>query len=303
MERITAAPAWEWWVVFYFFIGGLAAGLYFIAAMVELVGTQRDREMVKAAYYLAFPLSLVCAVLLILDLGRPERFWHMLIQSETGRLMFKVWSPISVGAWALLVFGGLSLLSFVGVLAEDGRLGLGRWRGLARALHHGPVGVGFELLCAGVGFFIASYTGVLLTATSQPFWSDTPLIGALFLASAAATGTALLLLVRFGGVAPASLARLEKVNSWALGLELLLLIGFFVSLGPLAPLLLGSSYGLLLLVVTGIFGVVLPLAWRMVPPLTGKWATVITCLLVLIGGFEMRYSLLMAAQHIVLAGR
>jgi protein NrfD len=304
MERITAAPEWEWWLVFYFFIGGLAAGLYFVAALIELVGSEPDRKMAKAAYYLAFPLSLVCAVLLILDLGRPERFWHMLIQSETGKLMFKYWSPMSVGAWALVIFGGLSLLSFVGALAEDGRLGLARFRALARTLHYGPIGIGFALLCAAAGFFIASYTGVLLTASNQPFWSDTPLIGGLFLASAAATGTALLLLVRFPSAAAASLARLEWVNSWALGLELLFLVVFLASLGTLATPLLSSSYGKMLLVLTGLVGLVIPLGLRLLlRGAGGKWLTVVTSLLVLIGGFEMRYSILMAAQHILVAGR
>jgi formate-dependent nitrite reductase membrane component NrfD len=303
MVRITAAPEWEWWLVLYFFIGGLAAGLYFVTALIELVGTEPDRKMAKVSYYLVFPLSLLCGVLLIADLGRPERFWHMLIQSETGRPMFKYWSPMSVGAWALFIFGGLSLLSFIGVLAEDGRLGLGRFQRLARALHYGPVGVGFTLLCAGVGFFIASYTGVLLTATNQPFWSDTPLLGGLFLASAAATGTALLLLLCLPSAAPASLARLEWVNSWALGLELLLLVVFLAALGPLATPLLGSSYGQMLLVVTGLLGLVIPLGLRLVLRSGGKWLTVVTCLLVLLGGFEMRYSMLMAAQHIIVAGR
>jgi len=302
MTHSTVAPGWEWWVVWYFFLGGLAAGLYFIAALIELVGSERDREMAQVSYYLAFPLALVCGVLLILDLGRPERFWHMLIQSETGRLMFKYWSPISVGAWTLTVFGGLAFLSFIGVLAEHGRAGLGRFRGLVRTLHSGPVGVGFSLLCAGVGFFVASYTGVLLTASNQPFWSDTRLIGGLFLASAAATSTALMLLLRLLWAAPASLVRLQRVNSWALGLELLLLVSFLLSLGALATPLLQSSHGMMLIVVTGLLGLVLPLMLRLVRG-PSTWVTVLSCLLVLLGGFEMRYSILMVAQHLVVAGR
>jgi protein NrfD len=302
MTHSTVAPGWEWWVVWYFFLGGLAAGLYFIAALIELVGSERDREMAQVSYYLAFPLALVCGVLLILDLGRPERFWHMLIQSETGRLMFKYWSPISVGAWTLTVFGGLAFLSFIGVLAEHGRVGLGRFRGLVRTLHSGPVGVGFSLLCAGVGFFVASYTGVLLTASNQPFWSDTRLIGGLFLASAAATSTALMLLLRLPWAAPASLVRLQRVNAWALGLELVLLVSFLLSLGALATPLLQSSHGMMLIVVTGLLGLVLPLMLRLVRG-PSTWVTVLSCLLVLLGGVEMRYSILMVAQHLVVAGR
>ena len=302
MARITVAPAWEWWLVWYFFLGGLAAGLYCTAALIELMGTARDREMAKVADYLALPLALVCAVLLILDLGRPERFWHMLIQSETGRLMFKYWSPMSMGAWALFIFGGVSFLSFVGVLAEGGRLGLGRWRGFASAWHRGRLGKCFAILRAVVGFFVAAYTGVLLVASNQPLWSDTQVLGALFLASATATGTALMLLLRLPSAAPASLARLQQLNAWALVLELVLLVSFFFSLGALATPLLQSSYGRMLVGVTGLLGLVLPLLLRLAHG-WGKWVTALACVLVLIGGFEMRYSILMAAQHLVLAGQ
>jgi formate-dependent nitrite reductase membrane component NrfD len=272
------------------------------AALLDLMGTARDREMAKVSDYLTFPLVLVCAVLLILDLGRPERFWHMLIQSETGRLMFKYWAPMSMGAWALLVFGGVAGLSFVGVLAEDGRLGAGPWRGVAAALHRGRLGTGFAVLRAVVGFFVAAYTGVLLVASNQPLWSDTQWLGALFLASAAATGTALMLLLRLPSAALASLARLQQLNAWALVLELVLLVGFFFSLGSLATPLLQSSYGRMLVGVTGLLGLVLPLLLRLAHG-WGKWVTALSCVLVLLGGFEMRYSILMAAQHLVLAGQ
>ncbi len=47
MTRITAAPEWEWWLVWYFFIGGLAAGAYFVTALIELVGTEQDRKMAR----------------------------------------------------------------------------------------------------------------------------------------------------------------------------------------------------------------------------------------------------------------
>ena len=44
----------------------------------------------------------------MVDLGRPERFWHMMIQSETFRPMFKWWSPMSAGSWGLSAFGAFS---------------------------------------------------------------------------------------------------------------------------------------------------------------------------------------------------
>lgn len=303
LGRIVASPEWEWWLVFYFYLGGIAAGAYFMAALIELIGSEEDRELAKVAYYIAFPLVSICGILLILDLGRPERFWHMLIQSETFWPMFKYWSPMSVGSWALFIFGGLSFLSFVGVLAEDRRFGLGRFSDLARLLHRGPIGLLFELAAAGVGFFIASYTGALLTATNQPFWSDSNLIGALFLASAASTGIATMILLRGRSTARDSLERLETADSLAIGLELVMLAAFLFSLGTLAVPLISSPFGLLLLIGTGLFGLILPLALRFLPRMRAGHNLVIPAALVLIGGFILRYSILMAGQEILLAGR
>ncbi len=301
LERIVVAPDWHWLVVFYFFLGGIAAGAYFMAALIELIGTDQDRNLAKIAYYITFPLVAICSVLLIVDLGRPERFWHMLLQPETGRPIFKFWSPMSVGSWALMLFGSMASVSFVGVLAEDGRLGLGRFQSIAHALHRGPIGVIFELLAAGVGFFIAAYTGVLLTATSQPFWSDSPLLGALFLSSAASTGIAVILLSCRKTCA--SIERLEIADSWANGLELLLIAGFLISLGTLAVPFISSSYGLLLLIGVALIGLVAPLALRFAPQLLGKYTTPVAAVLVLVGGFVLRYSIVMAGQSNVLVAR
>ena len=49
----------------------------------------------------------------------------MLIESNTFRPMFKYWSPMSVGSWALLIFGLFAFVSFLGALAEDERISVG----------------------------------------------------------------------------------------------------------------------------------------------------------------------------------
>src|ERR671935_50465 len=114
-------PHWHWLIILYFFIGGLAGGCYFLASMIDLVGRATDRPLARLGYLIAFPAVVVCGILLIADLGRPERFWHMLLQSATWRPMLKTYSPMSLGAWGLLIFGGFAFLSFLGALAEDER--------------------------------------------------------------------------------------------------------------------------------------------------------------------------------------
>ena len=118
----SAPPDWGWLVAGYLLVGGIAGGCYFLASLIDLFGTREDRALARTGYYIALPCVVLGGVLLTLDLTRPLRFWHMLIESNTYRPMFKYWSPMSIGSWALLVFGGFSVLACLGALAEDGRL-------------------------------------------------------------------------------------------------------------------------------------------------------------------------------------
>jgi protein NrfD len=280
----TRSPHWEWLILMYFFFGGLASGCYFVSAMIDLLDKPEDRPLARIGYYVAFPLVVLCGLLLILDLGRPFRFWHMLIQSNTFRPMFKIWSPMSTGSWALLIFGFFAFISFVGALAEHEKI---PWPGLRRL--HPPTLLGRVIAVIGgvFGFFVAGYTGVLLAVTNRPIWSDTPLLGMLFLVSAASTSAALMILLahRAGWTTP-GLAQLHRMDDWVLTLELLVLIALIVSLGPVLRAWL-NAWGVLL-VVAIILGVIAPLmfSWRDRRLRHANMA--IAAVLVLIGGFLLR---------------
>jgi formate-dependent nitrite reductase membrane component NrfD len=288
MNRFVADPHWGWLIVAYFYLGGIASGAYVTAALADLLGDDDDREAVRVAHYLAFPLVCLCGILLVVDLNRPERFWHMLVESNTGWPSFKWWSPMSAGSWGLTAFGAFSFASFLGVLAQDGRLGLARFAPLARRLRTGWIGRLFALGGAIAAFFVASYTGVLLGATNQPIWSDTTWIGALFLASAASTGVAAIVLANRRRVAEPVVERLEWLDGWAMGLELVLLALLAVSLGTLARPALGSWPGMLIPIFVVPFGLLLPLLLRR---LAGDWTALAASLLVLGGGLALRVAL------------
>ena len=288
LNTSVADPEWHGLIVWYFFLGGIAAGAYVMAALADLFGDADDRPGVRVAYYLAFPLVGVCGLLLTIDLGRPERFWHMLIQSNTGWPMFKWWSPMSVGSWGLSAFGLFSFASFVGVLAEDGWLGLKRFSALASRLRTGWTGRLFALGGSLSAFFLGSYTGVLLGASNQPVWSNTTWIGALFLASSASTGIATMVLLDRWlrlNVNESVIEHLEQLDSWAIVLELIMLAIMVVSLGRLSPAAMGTWPGILIPAFVVPMGLVIPL---LVKRWAGTRAAVAASALVLLGGFALR---------------
>src|SRR5688500_7706851 len=92
----TASPHWTWWIIFYFFIGGIAGTAFLLASLLHLFARPTDRPLARLGYYVAFIGAVISGILLTLDLIRPLRFWHMLIESNTGAPMFKSWVPMSV---------------------------------------------------------------------------------------------------------------------------------------------------------------------------------------------------------------
>src|SRR5947208_10342958 len=178
-EHFVRAPDWEWFILGYFFLAGLSGGSYVIATLLRLSGDPRDEPAARTAFYASFVLILLCPVLLTADLGAGWwKFWHMLVNVTPGNagLNFKYWSPMSVGVWLLLVFSIFAGLSALGAWLADRR-------GREGPPLFGPLSVAFNLVGALAGLFLASYTGVLLSVSNQPVWSDTWTLGGLFLAS------------------------------------------------------------------------------------------------------------------------
>jgi chorismate mutase len=152
----------------------------------------------------------------------------------------------------------------------------------------------FDLIGTVCGFFIASYTGALLTATNQPVWSDSPWIAAMFLTSSATSGAAARRsLAELSGRADAqSLAKLEHMDASTLVLELCTISLFLASQRTASlPILELPPVWWLLLGTLGL-GAFVPLLLHLRPVLLGRRTPMIAAMLVLVGGFVLRYSVL-----------
>jgi formate-dependent nitrite reductase membrane component NrfD len=291
----SAPPEWGWLIALYFFFGGLTGGSYFLASLIDLFGRPEDRPLSRLGYYIAFPCNVISVLLLIGDLRRPERFWHMLIESHTYRPMFKYWSPMSSGSWALLIFGVFAFVSFLGALADAKRIPWPAWRKV-----HPPSLLGrFIAVIGGIfGFYVAGYTGVLLAVTNRPIWSDTPLLGLLFIVSAASTSAALMLLLARGShLTTPGIFSLRRLDAWVLMLEVIVLVAVVLSLGPVLRVWM-NAWGLVLVLGVLVLGMLLPLMLHRRKNWLGGLNMPMAAALVLVGGFLLRLVIVFSAQGV-----
>ncbi len=208
-----------------------------------------------------------------------------------------------MGTWGLVSFSLFSGLAATNQAASDGVLG--RWWGarLLAALPQRLVALPGTLF----GLFLGGYTGVLLAATSVPLWSHSKELGAVFVASAISTASALISLVlRITGAPASALHKLERMEWVALLIEMIGLLTFLRGSGRAARPLVGTGpaehgrtfWGF-------VFGGGLALPWllqsfsllsRRRRNKRNNWRGLSTTLLVLVGGYFLRRTIIEAGH-------
>jgi hypothetical protein len=202
-KPILKEPVWKHEIPAYFFFGGMAGASSLLALGARLTGNERLRFRAGLLSGLGVAVS---PVLLIRDLGRPQRFHHML-------RVFKVTSPMSVGTWILQVAGGAS-----GTAAALDVLGL-----------YPTIRTSAEVVAGALGAPLSTYTGALVAQSAVAAWHEArrelPLVfGA---SSAAAAGGMLSLLVPPADARPARrLALLGAATELAAGQAMERRLGF-----------------------------------------------------------------------------
>ena len=290
-EHFAAPPEWQWWILGYFFFGGISGGSYALGTLLRLVGDPRDRSASQLAYIVSFVALLPCPIFLIADLGQPIRFFHMLIDTSNGGLAFKPDSPMSLGSWALLFFGLFSFVSFLGALGERGTIrALGP---LARSMKGLPATI-WGVIGTGLGFFICGYTGVLLAVSNQAVWSDAGwALGGMFLASALSGSAAVLLLFARTrrDVDADTTYRLETADRYFVILEAILIALFLVTVAIAGSITRVLGVWIVLWVV-----VVVGLAAPFITSRVRGWPPVAAPLLAILGVLALRALVIFSAQ-------
>ncbi|HEX8105126.1 MAG TPA: NrfD/PsrC family molybdoenzyme membrane anchor subunit, partial [Solirubrobacteraceae bacterium] len=178
------AAVWTWQVPLYFWFGGMATGSSFVALACDVAGDKRSARIARMVTVAAI---LPGSPLLVMVLGRPERFLNML-------RIFKPRSPMSLGSWCLSTFSAVSAGAVAADLASEKavvKLLPARARGAAKLLGRPWLARLLGGKTALLGTYLGSYTGVLLAGTANPVWNRSRMfLPPLFICTAMATGAA-----------------------------------------------------------------------------------------------------------------
>jgi formate-dependent nitrite reductase membrane component NrfD len=288
---------WGWEIPVYLFLGGMAAGAMILTALMSARGGRS-----RVARWLPFVAPVLVSVgmgALFLDLANQLHVWRFY-------LAFRWTSPMSWGAWILVVVYPVTILQGLAALDPDqgewlaaraGKLGELVRRARAFAV---PREGALRRWALGTGIALGVYTGILLsTLGARALWGSA-LLGPLFLVSGLSTGAALLMLFRVTAEERHFLARWDLL---AIGLEVVLLALFLLGLAAgdrqsqgAAALLLGGRFTAQFWALVVIAGLAVPALLEALEARLHLRASWVAPALVLVGGLSLRWILVAAGQ-------
>ncbi len=286
---------WHWQIPVYLFLGGLAAGILFFAALYTILGKEKEMPTtVKWATFLV-PVALVLGlVALFLDLNHKLYFWQLYTT-------IRIESPMSWGAWVLMFITPLSMVWCATYIKElipkwDWKFEiLNKFEKLAIA-NRKPMAWALLILSVILGI----YTGILLSAfNARPLW-NTSILGPLFLVSGLSTGVAAIMWMSKSHFERKTLSKIDLI---LIGIELFFIIhlfmGFLASSAvqiQAAELFLGGQFTVSFWVFVVILGLIVPAILEILELRGYKIPIAIPAFLILFGGLMFRFIMVEAGQ-------
>jgi protein NrfD len=282
---------WGWEISVYLFLGGLSAGIMFFSALMLLLNKDEEAPFSVNGLALLGPVVLSLGMTtLFLDLSHKLFVWRFYTT-------FEPTSPMSYGAWILILFYPVAILQVVSTFRKGYPFLADRVNDIPLVVRLLDLVERYRRLIAWLAIPIAValgiYTGILLSAFSaRPFW-NTGLLGPLFLVSGLSTGAALTALI---ARQHSERRLLTRIDAGLIVVELLIVALLLINLSTgakpqldAAGMLMGGSY-------TGWFWVVF-VALGLLAPLVLEYfemrgsvrrIAMLAPVLVLLGGYVLR---------------
>ena len=286
---------WGWEIAFYLFVGGLAAGILFFASFYYLRGKERIYPATVKMAPMLTPFLLVLGLgALFLDLHHKLYFWRLYTT-------IKLQSPMSWGAWTLMVVTPLSMLWSFSYLREV----FPRFKFPFPWLE--PIEqflIKYRKVMAWIMVFYAVilgiYTGILLSAfNARPLW-NTSILGPLFLASGLSAGAAMIIVFARNEIERKLFSQIDII---IIGAELFFIIHMFMGFlastevqQEAATLFLGGQYTLPFWIFVVFIGMIIPAILEFLELRGQKIPVFLPATLILFGSIMLRFLIVYAGQ-------
>ena len=286
---------WHWPISVYLFLGGLAAGLLFFAGLMTVLN--KDKEYPTTVKYAAIisPIALTLGLLaLFYDLTHKLYFWRLYTT-------IRIESPMSWGAWILLIITPLSFLwvfSYYSELFPKWKLNFEFLNTFEKFLQKNRRNMAIALIPLSI--ILGIYTGILLSAfNARPLWNNA-ILGPLFLVSGVSTGAATIILLAKSAKEKHLFGKIDlALIVVELGLIIHMLMGMYagseVQLEAM-QLLVGGEFTLMFFGFVVILGLIIPAILELSELIGYKIPAIVPALLVLLGGLILRFVMVEAGQ-------
>lgn len=286
---------WEFPISLYLFLGGLAAGILLFASIAVLLKKEDEYRATTVLAPLITPFALsIGLIALMFDLSHMFYAWQLYTT-------IRIESPMSWGAWVLLI---VTPLSFLWAFSDarkvfpklDWKLPiLYKLEDFIRE-HKKFLAIILIPLCIVLGI----YTGILLSAfNARPLWNNA-ILGPLFLVSGLSTAAAAIILFAKSSHEKHLFSKIDVLLIIVeIGLITHMVMGYFaageVQQEAIKVLVNGDFSTMFFIVLMGM-GLLFPLLLELLELVGLKISVVIPAILVLIGGLVFRMLMVEAGQ-------
>ncbi|MFZ0491339.1 MAG: NrfD/PsrC family molybdoenzyme membrane anchor subunit [Salegentibacter sp.] len=292
---------WHWPIALYLFLGGLAAGILFFAALFYVLGKEKEYPAAVKITSIVPPIALSLGLLaLVYDLTHPLFTWQLYTT-------FRIESPMSWGAWVLMIVTPLSFLWAFSYYREtyakiESKLRLfERFKFLnnfENFIVKNRIKIAYALI--PLSLILGVYTGILLSAfNARPLWNNA-ILGPLFLTSGLSTGAAAIILLSKSAKEKHLFGKIDlALIIVELALIVHMIMGYYagsqVQLEAM-ELLVGGEFTLMFFGFVVLLGLLVPAILELIELIGYKVPVIVPALLVIIGGLIFRFVMIEAGQ-------
>lgn len=289
---------WEFPISLYLFLGGLSAGILLFSAILHLINKEDEFKGAAKWAPIIVPFALAFGLLaLVYDLGNPLYSWRLYTT-------IRIESPMSWGAWVLLIVTPMSILWVMTYLRELFPVIKYEKYKMSFLYKVEELAIKYKkymaLALLPLTVILGIYTGILLSAfNARPLWNNA-ILGPLFFVSGLSTAAATVILFAKSAHERHWFSKIDiLLIVIEIGLIIHLIMGYYAGTEmqiEAVKILVGGDFTTMFFGFLVVLGLLVPLILEVFELAGFKVPVVIPAILILIGGLVFRVLMVEAGQ-------